>query len=194
MNLANKLTILRLILIPVFYIFLTPFPLWLSSKVQWIDISYSMSIYVATSIFIFAAITDKLDGYIARRYNQVTEFGKLFDPLADKLMITAAIIALVDLNLIPAWIAIIIVGREFMVTLIRIMASGRGVDLSADGYGKIKMVLQVAAIIVVLLHNQIIIHIIKFPIDLTLMLLAVIVTLLSGLNYIIKNSKVLFSS
>lgn len=193
MNLANKLTITRLLLIPVFYIFLTPFPDWVSTKIDWFNIDLSGSIYFATFIFIVAAITDKLDGYIARKYNQVTEFGKLFDPLADKLMITAALIALVDMQLISSWIAVIIIGREFMVTLIRIMASGRGVDLSADRFGKIKMVLQVSAIIVVLLYNELFIQFTTFPLDFIFMISAVIVTLLSGANYVRKNARVLYS-
>ncbi len=192
MNLANKLTITRLILIPIFYIFLTPLPSMVAAKITWLNINHSSSVYFAIFLFILAAITDKLDGYVARKYNQVTTLGKLFDPLADKLMIIAALIALVDMQLISTWFAVIIIGREFMVTLIRIMASGRGVDLSADRFGKLKMVLQVSAIIVVLLHHVLFIQFTTFPLDLIFMIVAVILTLLSGINYVRKNVNVLY--
>lgn len=108
-------------------------------------------LYWAIAIFIIASATDKLDGYIARKYNQITNFGKLADPLADKLLISAALVMMVQQNMIPSWIAIVIIGREVMVSGIRTIAAAKGVALAADKHGKMKMVLQVVAIAAVLL-------------------------------------------
>lgn len=153
MNLANKITLIRISLIPLFFVFLTPFPQYLSEQLLNISFIERQSELVALTIFLLAAMTDKLDGYIARKYDQVTKLGKLLDPLADKLLITVAIIALVSKQEIAAWIALIIIGREMMVTLLRIMATSRGVILAADKYGKLKMVLQVSAIVGLLLQG-----------------------------------------
>src|SRR3712207_1641301 len=103
MNLANKLTIIRIFLVPVFLIFIT---------IK--DVPYGNTI--ATAIFILAALTDKLDGYIARSRNQITRFGKFMDPLADKLLVTAALVSLVEFHVIPTWVAMVIIAREFAVT------------------------------------------------------------------------------
>lgn len=119
MNLANKLTLMRIFLVPVFLIFIV---------VR--QIPYGRSI--ATAIFIIAAITDKLDGYIARSRNQVTKFGKIMDPLADKLLVSSALIALVEFHVIPAWIAIVIIAREFAVTGLRSVAAGEGIVIAAS--------------------------------------------------------------
>lgn len=136
-------------------------------------------------------MTDKLDGYIARKYDQVTKLGKLLDPLADKLLITVAIIALVSKQEIAAWIALIIIGREMMVTLLRIMATSRGVILAADKYGKLKMVLQVSAIVGLLLQGQFFNNTHIVVLAQIVLYLATIVTLYSGYNYIQRNYKIL---
>jgi CDP-diacylglycerol--glycerol-3-phosphate 3-phosphatidyltransferase len=137
MNLANKLTLARILLVPIFMVFvLTRIP---------------GGRFLAAAVFILAASTDGLDGYIARRNKQVTRFGKFIDPLADKLLITASLISLVELDLVPAWIAILIISREFAVTGLRTLAVGENVVIAASNLGKLKTVSQVLAISVLLL-------------------------------------------
>src|SRR3712207_9479329 len=121
MNLANKLTIIRIFLVPVFLIFIT---------IK--DVPYGNTI--ATAIFILAALTDKLDGYIARSRNQITRFGKFMDPLADKLLVTAALVSLVEFNVIPTWVAMVIIAREFAVTGIRAIAASEGIVIAASNW------------------------------------------------------------
>ena len=120
MNLPNKLTILRTIMIPVFLIFLYIPGLGMTGDV------------LAAAIFVLASFTDLLDGKIARKYNLVTNFGKFMDPLADKLLVCSALIALVDLDRIPAWVVIIIIAREFIISGFRLIASDNGVVIAAS--------------------------------------------------------------
>lgn len=174
MNLANKLTMSRIFLIPVFMLVLL------------IRIPYGE--YVAAIIFIIAASTDGLDGYIARKRKEVTNFGKLIDPLADKLLISAALISLVELKQISAWVAVIIIGREFFVTGLRAIAAGEGVIISASKLGKLKTVSQIVAISALLLKD--------FPLSLLnitfgkyAIYVAVIFTIWSGIDYYLKAKK-----
>lgn len=188
MNLANKLTIVRIFLVPIFLIFITAQ-----------DIPYGT--VIATVIFIIAALTDKLDGYIARSRNQITKFGKFMDPLADKLLVTAALISLVEYQIVPAWAAIVIIAREFAVTGLRSIAASDGNVISASYWGKLKTVIQIIAIILLLLQ----VNIAAQP-ELTdrvynsnllrsffnwapeiFLYIAVIITIISGLDYFIKN-------
>jgi CDP-diacylglycerol--glycerol-3-phosphate 3-phosphatidyltransferase len=191
MNLANRITVARILLIPLFFIFLTPFPQYLFELLLNIQLTELQSELIALTIFLLAAITDKLDGFVARKYNQVTKLGKLLDPLADKLLISVAIIALVSKQEIAAWVALIIIGREMMVTLLRIMATSKGMILAADKYGKIKMVLQVSAIVALLLQSQFMNHHIVVIFAQTILYIATAVTLYSGYNYMQKNYRVL---
>lgn len=174
MNLANKLTLFRIFLIPVFLVFIA------------VKIPYGTEI--ATALFIIAALTDKLDGYIARSRNQITNFGKFMDPLADKLLVSAALISLVEFHVIPTWIAMIIIAREFAVTGLRAIASAEGTVLAASWWGKIKTFVQIVAIICALVN---ITYKVPFFNGLTKisMLIAVAVTILSGLDYFIKNKE-----
>ena len=142
MNLANKLTLIRIFLVPVFLLFI-------ATK----DIPYGS--FIATFIFILAALTDKLDGYIARSRNQITNFGKFMDPLADKLLVTAALISLVELHVVPAWAAVVIIAREFAVSGLRSIAAAQGRVIAASWWGKIKTVIQIIAIILLLLKVNI---------------------------------------
>ncbi|MEO2260322.1 CDP-diacylglycerol--glycerol-3-phosphate 3-phosphatidyltransferase [Paenibacillus amylolyticus] len=175
MNLANKITLARIALIPLFMIcFLN-----------------QHSLMFALVIFAVAAGTDKLDGYVARKYNQITNLGKLLDPLADKLLIAVALVMMVQENMISSWIAVIIIGREIVITALRMVATEQGIALAADRYGKIKMVLQVAAIIAILLNNVPFSLLTEVRVDVILLWLAAGVTLLSGLNYILVNYKLL---
>lgn len=139
MNLANKITISRIILVPFFVIIL------------FLPIPYSN--LIAFIVFVIAASTDGIDGHIARSKNQITDFGKFLDPLADKLLVTAALIALVGQNKIPSWVATIIISREFIVTGIRLIASGEGKVIAASMWGKIKTVTQIIAISLLLLDR-----------------------------------------
>ena len=188
MNLANKLTLIRIFLVPVFLLFI-------AKK----DIPYGS--FIATFIFILASLTDKLDGYIARSRNQITNFGKFMDPLADKLLVTAALISLVELQVVPGWAAVVIIAREFAVSGLRSIAASQGRVIAASWWGKIKTVIQIIAIILLLLkvniHDAKLLkifvidnHYLKefFRIVPTIMLMvAVVITLISGYDYFKKN-------
>lgn len=179
LNLANKLTIIRILLVPVFMIFLI------------FDFSYGD--YMAACIFIIAALTDTLDGYIARSRNQITKFGKFMDPLADKLLVSAALISLVEMNRIPAWIVVIIIAREFAVTGLRVLAASDGITIAASWWGKIKTITQIVAIISLLINNYPF-NIIGIPFDKLSLSLAVIFTIVSGIDYFYVNRKVFLAS
>ncbi|MBU5356239.1 CDP-diacylglycerol--glycerol-3-phosphate 3-phosphatidyltransferase [Paenibacillus silvae] len=173
MNLANRITLARIALIPLFMLCFLHQQGWMMAMI----------------IFAIAAGTDKLDGYIARKYNQVTRLGKLLDPLADKLLISVALIMMVQENMISSWPVVVIIAREIVITALRMVAAEQGIALAADQYGKIKMVLQVAAILAVLLHHVLFHSFTDIRLDMILLWLATGVTLLSGLNYIIVNYK-----
>lgn len=142
MNLANKLTMIRILLVPVFLLFIT---------VK--NIPYGS--IIATVIFIIASITDQLDGYIARSRNQITNFGKFMDPLADKLLVTAALVSLVELKLVASWAVVVILAREFAVSGLRTLAASNGKIIAASWWGKIKTVTQMVAILLLLLKVNI---------------------------------------
>ena len=145
MNLPNKLTIFRIILVPIMVII--PF-LGLEEKVAGIPISW----IIVDIIFIIASITDKLDGYLARKNNQVTAFGKFLDPLADKILVLSAMMMLVEMAKLPAWIPIIVLAREFMVSGYRLIAVEKGgIVIAASKWGKLKTVTQMIAIILAFL-------------------------------------------
>jgi len=137
MNLANKVTISRILLVPIFL-------LALIINIKYAEIEIGK--YIAALIFIIAASTDGIDGYIARKRQQVTTLGKFLDPLADKLLVTAALIWLVENADIPSWMAIIIIGREFIVTGVRLVAAGEGVVIAASIWGKLKTIIQIIAL------------------------------------------------
>ena len=185
MNLANKITISRILATPFFLFFLVPgwfgqF-LWLN---QW-------GRYAAAVIFILASVTDMVDGNIARKQNMVTELGKFLDPVADKLLVTSALIAFIKTDNLSVWAVFIIIAREFIVTGFRIIAAGRGVIIAADKWGKTKTVVQIIAIVAILVRDFPISLIRDFPVGMTLMYIAVILTIISGVNYLAKNVKVL---
>ncbi|MBS7220337.1 MAG: CDP-diacylglycerol--glycerol-3-phosphate 3-phosphatidyltransferase [Christensenellales bacterium] len=173
MNLPNKLTIFRVILIPVFIIALM-------SGI----IPEPVNRYVGVVIFCVASFTDYLDGHIARKYNLVTNFGKFMDPLADKLLVSSALICMIELGFLPAWIVIIIISREFIITGFRLIAAEGGLVIAASWWGKIKTVTQMLMIILVLLGVGGIIGNI-------LIILATVFTVISGVDYIVKNIGVL---
>ena len=195
MNLANKLTVFRMILVPLIVI----------ASFLWTDISIygiTVSMIVMDAIFIVASITDKLDGYIARSRNQVTTFGKFLDPLADKILVLAAMVILVEAGKIPAWIPIIVLAREFLVSGYRLVAVEKGGKvIAASIWGKLKTVTQMLAIILVFIDTnsffefafnsltgyELVLNICSS----VLLLVSVIATIFSGYDYL-KNGKDLF--
>jgi len=136
MNLPNKLTTLRVIMIPFFVFFL----LWQNGE------NYTFRM-IALALFIIASLTDLLDGKIARKYNLVTNFGKFMDPLADKLLVCSALICLIELNALPAWMVIIIISREFIISGFRLIASDNGVVIAASYWGKFKTTFQMVSVV-----------------------------------------------
>jgi CDP-diacylglycerol--glycerol-3-phosphate 3-phosphatidyltransferase len=187
MNLANRITLFRILLIPLFIALFPIYPEALVSKSAVLQHLEIHGVFYAALVFIVASATDKLDGYIARKYNQITNFGKLLDPLADKLLIAAALILMVSLHLIASWIAFVILAREIVMMGIRIAASAQRLALSADKYGKWKMVLQVTAISAILLNNAPFSLFTSFPVGQTLLYGALVMTVYSGYNYIKNN-------
>ena len=175
MNLPNKLTVLRVLLIPFFVLFTL------------VDQVPGYSKYIAVLIFIAASLTDLLDGKIARKYNLVTNFGKFMDPLADKLLVCAALICLVSEELLPAWMVIIIISREFIISGFRLVASDNGVVIAASYWGKFKTTFQMLMIIVLLLDFGGIFDLIGQ----ILIWAALILTVVSLADYLIKNKHVI---
>lgn len=173
MNLPNKLTIFRVILIP-FFVVLLLFDLTAYDK------------WIALAIFIVASLTDFLDGHIARKYNLVTNFGKFMDPLADKLLVCSAMICLVELSRIPAWVVIIIIAREFIISGFRLVASDNGVVIAASYWGKFKTVFQMVMICLMIADLP--------PLALVtqvVMWVAVVLTVVSLVDYLLKNKDVM---
>ncbi|MGN7492215.1 CDP-diacylglycerol--glycerol-3-phosphate 3-phosphatidyltransferase [Paenibacillus sp. SAF-054] len=191
MNTANRITLARIALIPLFMLFFTKWPAWMAENSELLQFLNRYGLHIAIAIFILASGTDKLDGYVARKYNQITNLGKLLDPLADKLLISVALIMMVQADMVASWVAVIMIGREFVITGLRMIASAQGVALAADKLGKWKMVLQVTAIAAVLLGSAPIPGVAAIHADDILMLLAVGMTLISGVNYLLQNFKVL---
>lgn len=151
LNAANTVTVARVMLTPVFlFVLLSDWPEWIAAP-EWVAMSKPI---LAAAIFTLLAATDGVDGYLARSRNEVTTFGKFIDPLADKLLVTAALLALIELDVLPAWIALTIVSREFIVSGLRMVASAEGVVIAASGKGKLKTVLQIVAIVMFLLKDS----------------------------------------
>ncbi|MCM3759516.1 CDP-diacylglycerol--glycerol-3-phosphate 3-phosphatidyltransferase [Alkalihalobacillus oceani] len=191
MNLPNKITISRIFLIPLFMIFLlAPLPF---GDFVFLGTTMPVAHFIAALIFIIASATDWLDGYYARKLNLITNFGKFLDPLADKLLITAALIALVELQLLPAWMAIIIISREFAVTGIRLVAAADGEVIAASPLGKLKTVAQIVAISALMLHNWPF-QALSLPFDMLAIWIATILTVWSGVDYFQKNKHILLKS
>lgn len=199
MNLPNRITLLRIFIVPIFMLFVIPFPDWVlqSNFLEFIrpqliyinNIIINIGNYIAAGIFIIAASTDGVDGYIARKTKQVTTLGKFLDPIADKLLVTAALIALLQRGDITGWVAMIIIGRELIVTGLRLIAAGEGVVIAASKLGKIKTISQIVAIVACLLQNFPLSLITDFRFDKYFMFIAIVVTIYSGYDYFTKNIK-----
>ena len=177
MNFPNKLTMLRILLIPVmvgiYYLDNDPNTL------------NTMS-YLLASIFILASITDYFDGYLARKNNLITTFGKFLDPLADKLLVMFALLILLDMKFIPMWVVLVILAREFIVTGIRLVAVNEGNVIAASQLGKYKTAMTMFGIILLLFHVELY--------GLIALYIGVLLTVISGFDYFVKNSKSILSS
>lgn len=151
LNAANTVTILRMVLIPVFLVaLLADWPSWLDAA----PLIVALKPWIAALVFTLLAATDGVDGYLARSRNEITTFGKFIDPLADKLLVTAALLALIELDILPAWIALVIISREFIVSGLRMVASAEGTVIAASWYGKVKTVLQIIAIVMFIVKDS----------------------------------------
>ena len=174
MNLPNKLTMFRVILILPFCFFLMT------------DFCGEASKWIALGIFIVASLTDLLDGKIARKYNLVTNFGKFMDPLADKLLVSAAMIALIELKRIPAWVVIVIISREFIISGFRLIAAQKNVVIAAGYIGKFKTTFQMIMICLMIADIEEI-----RVVTLVVMYVALALTIISLMDYLIRNRKVM---
>lgn len=145
---------------------------------------------IAAFIFIVAASTDGVDGYIARKHQIITNFGKFLDPLADKLLISAVLISLVQMQRLPAWIAILIISREFAVTGLRLIAAAEGLVIAASKLAKWKTVTQIIAMVALILNNFPFSYL-GFPFSDVVMYIMVVMTIWSGLDYFIKNKRII---
>lgn len=175
MNLPNKLTVLRVIMIPFFVVFML------------MDITGAADKWIALAIFIVASLTDLLDGKIARKYNLVTNFGKFMDPLADKLLVSAAMICMIEKGMLASWIVIIIISREFIISGFRLVASDGGIVIAASYWGKFKTVSQMAMIIVLIADFGGVFDMI----GMALIWVSLILTVVSLIDYVAKNVQVL---
>ena len=176
MNLPNQLTIIRILLIPVFLLFLF--------------ITGGIFRFLPLIIFIVAAVTDTIDGHIARRDNLITDFGKFMDPLADKLLTASAFIAFVEIGYLSSWIVILIISREFLISGFRTIAASKNVTIAANMWGKVKTVFQMVLIVVILMDYTGYMRFVSFLIN-PLIIITVLMTVISGATYIYDNLKVL---
>ena len=180
MNLPNKLTIVRMILIIPFVVILLTGCFGAYSKL------------IALIIFCLASLTDLLDGKIARKYNLVTNFGKFMDPLADKVLVNSAFVCLVELGMMPAWAVIVILAREFIISGFRLVASDNGIVIAASMWGKVKTVFQMLLVILLLLDIPTLCGLQSFGIvNTVVMYIAIILTIVSLIDYVWKNRQVL---
>ena len=187
MNLPNKLTVFRVILIvPFVLVMLGSYAGW-----EWYLALFggigAYADYIALGIFIVASLTDMLDGKIARKYNLVTNFGKFMDPLADKLLVCAALICLIEMDRIPAWIVIIIISREFIISGFRLVAADNQVVIAASYWGKFKTTFQMIMVCLMIANIDALAVLTQ-----VVMWIAVILTVISLIDYLVKNKSVLF--
>lgn len=191
MNIPNKITISRILLIPFFVIVMMFDFGW--GTMSLFGAEMPVHHFIGALIFILASTTDWVDGYYARKYNLVTTLGKFLDPLADKLLVSAAFILMVELEMAAAWIIIIIISREFAVTGLRLILAGGGEVVAANQLGKIKTWAQIVAIAAALLHNTIF-TLVGIPFDTIMLYIALFFTLWSGWDYFYLNRRVLLES
>ena len=187
---ANIVTLVRIVLIPLFVaVLVSPWPALTENLPLW----GSLQPWIAAAVFVFISATDAVDGYLARSRNEVTDFGKFLDPLADKILVCAALLGLVELQLLPSWIALIILAREFIVSGLRMLSASQGIVVAASWYGKVKTVSQIIAIIAFIIKDTVQLQALgdtfatAFNIFAWLaMLIAVIMTIVSMIDYFAK--------
>jgi CDP-diacylglycerol--glycerol-3-phosphate 3-phosphatidyltransferase len=201
-NLPNRLTISRILLVPFILLFMLPisptFLNWLGGTVGLAFLAYPLGtwtifvmdygIYVAAFLFLVAALTDSFDGAIARKRGIVTNLGKFLDPVADKILVASILVALVQLTRVGAIAVIVILLREFVVSALRMVASDKGIVISASILGKVKTVTQIVAILLVMVQD---LYAFLVPLSSVAMLLAVLITLYSGVDYLVKHAAAL---
>ncbi|MRX70665.1 CDP-diacylglycerol--glycerol-3-phosphate 3-phosphatidyltransferase [Bacillus lacus] len=189
MNLPNKITLSRILLIPIFMVIM--YQNWgeLNIGGETLPVAH----FIGALLFIFASVTDWVDGYYARKLNLVTNLGKFLDPLADKLLVSAALIILVEFGLAPSWMVILIISREFAVTGLRLILAGEGEVVAANMLGKIKTWVQIIAVSALLLHN-LPFALINFPFADLALWAAVLLTAYSGWDYFAKNKQAFLTS
>ncbi|MNN09704.1 CDP-diacylglycerol--glycerol-3-phosphate 3-phosphatidyltransferase [compost metagenome] len=190
MNLPNRITLARIFMIPIMLIFLLVDLEWWSHNLVLGAYSLPVNQLIGAILFIVAASTDGIDGYIARKHNLVTNLGKLLDPLADKLLVAAVLIALVAMGKCDSWIAIVIISREFAVTGLREVALLEGSVIAASKWGKAKTITQIIAISALLLNNFPF-EWLNIPFADIAIWAAAIITIYSGIDYFVKNKSVL---
>ena len=209
MNLPNKLTILRIVMVPLILVFILPIS-FISDDSAWNLFINDYGMIIAFVLFGIASLTDYIDGQIARKRGIVTNIGKFLDPIADKILVASVLIALVQLNKINTWIAVIIIGREFIVTAIRLLAADKGIMIAANNLGKVKTVVQIIAVLSIIIKSQLsitlsymaketsVIQILlskSLPyIELTtniILIITVVITVLSGYDYLKKNLNII---
>lgn len=188
MNLANRITLARIFLVPIIMFFLLVNVSLPQISIEQFSITYNQ--IIAALIFIIAASTDSLDGYIARKRKLVTNLGKLLDPLADKLLVSAVLVSLVEMDKLDAWIAIVIISREFAVTGLRQIALLEGIVMAASKWGKWKTGVQITAIIALLINNFPFAFL-NFRFDLLASWVAAVITIYSGFDYFMQNKHVI---
>jgi len=175
MNLPNKLTVLRVIMIPFFVVFMLT------------NLGGAYGKYISLAIFVVASMTDWLDGHLARKHNLVTNFGKFMDPLADKLLVCSALICLVKMERLAAWIVIVIIAREFIISGFRLVASDNGIVIAASYWGKFKTVFQMLMVILLILDLGGVFNYLEVIFTWT----ALILTVVSLVDYVWKNKGVI---
>ena len=192
---ANVVTLVRICCVPVFVVaIISPWPAWFP---QWSD-AETWKPWIAAGIFVLLAATDGLDGYLARSRNEVTNFGKFMDPLADKILVAAALLALVELSVLRSWVALVILTREFIVSGIRMVAASQGVVIAASWYGKAKTVTQIVAIVLFIIKDSVVItdpegvlHNPLYLVSWAVMIVALVLTIVSMLDYFVKARELL---
>ena len=187
---ANRVTLARILLIPLFVLVLVaPWPDAFPASMQ-LDMAKP---WIAAAVFIILSLTDMLDGYLARSRGEVTDFGKFMDPLADKLLVTAALLGLVELAVIPSWVALVIISREFIVSGVRMVAASKGEVIAASWYGKVKTVFQMIAIVLFIIKDSDVIYVSSplradwlYIFSWFIMIIALALTIISMIDYLYK--------
>ncbi len=192
---ANIVTLIRICAVPIFVVaIISPWPSWLGSGA----VAEAWKPWVAAGIFALLAATDGVDGYLARSRGEVTNLGKFMDPLADKILVAAALLALIELDVLPSWVALVILSREFIVSGIRMLAATQGTVIAASWYGKAKTVTQIIAILLFIVKDSVQLNSLSevfnsglYLVSWFFMILAVVLTIVSMVDYFAKSKELL---